>query len=186
MGIRIQNTETDTITARFVDDALAGVTGLSPTVTIRRAGVSPAEFWDTDGTYNTTPIAHPMAEDDVTDSPGQYSFDFDATAGSGANLEEHVWLASANDAGVHNPEQMGSIYVDNLLTKVGEALVGRVEVDITVTPWTENHYDLATRTSIVRSFELFDQDGVALSGDDSSGNNPLNDSTRLIARRPLV
>ena len=95
----------------------------------------------------------------------------------GANTT--VPLSAAADTAAHAVTQAQ-------VNQVQEAIVGRTDIDITTDPWRENHYDLATRTSIVRSFDLFDQDGVAIAGDDTAGNNPLFDSTRLIADRRLV
>lgn len=79
----------------------------------------------------------------------------------------------------------GFIVVPDVLA-MEEALVGRIEIDTSATPWRENHYDLATRTSIVRAFELFDRTGAAISGNESGGNNPLAMPTVVVARRVLV
>lgn len=58
-------------------------------------------------------------------------------------------------------------------------------IDITTDPWREYVYD-AGGTKILDTFELYDQDGVAIAGDHTAGNNPLFDNTRLLAERRKV
>lgn len=62
---------------------------------------------------------------------------------------------------------------------------GRVDVDISTDPWTEVHYDQAG-TTVVRTYELFDQDGFAINGDEVTGNNPLRDPDVIVARKVLA
>lgn len=188
--VRIQTGDVEEIRSRFVDAQGAGVTGLSPTVRIWR--VSDGQFWNGTG-YAAAPTDHPMAAVDAANLPGVYAYDFDTSGGSGASEEEHGVLASTTSGSVINSAQEASVHVggfiDNLdaqISPIAEALVGRIDIDITADPWRENHYDLATRTSIVRSFDLFDQDGNAINGNDGTGNNPLNDPSRIIADRRLV
>ena len=76
--------------------------------------------------------------------------------------------------------------VDRLLNYTGS----RGVIDITTNPWQEIRYVLdrsaSGDTAVFETWELYDQDGNAIAGNDSSGNNPLNDSTRMIAERRRI
>ncbi len=69
-------------------------------------------------------------------------------------------------------------------------MISRSQVDITTTPWTETRFvwdsGASNDTVAHETYEWFDQDGVAISGDDTAGNNPLFDNTRIIAERRRV
>lgn len=74
--------------------------------------------------------------------------------------------------------------------EAANGLASRGRIDITTNPWRELRYVWAEGgppdTVIHEIYELYDQDGVALSGDHTAGNNPLFDTTRLIAERRRV
>ena len=76
------------------------------------------------------------------------------------------------------------------LTHLLNGTVSRQVIDITTSPWQLNVYVFAEGSasdSVVHElYDLYDQDGAAIAGDDTAGNNPLNDSTRLIAERRRV
>jgi len=76
------------------------------------------------------------------------------------------------------------------LTQLLNGTVSRQAIDITTDPWELHTYiyrpGLATDTTIHEVYELFDQDGVAIAGNDAAGNNPLADSTRILAERRRV
>lgn len=68
-------------------------------------------------------------------------------------------------------------------------ITARARIDTTTTPWTEVRYVRASSppdTVVEETYELYDQDGVAIAGDHTAGNNPLFDSTRIIAERRRV
>jgi hypothetical protein len=72
-------------------------------------------------------------------------------------------------------------------------VVARSEIDIgngTTDTWLEHRYVWVPGgppdTTIHETYELFDQDGVAIAGDHTAGNNPLFDSTRMLAARRRV
>lgn len=76
------------------------------------------------------------------------------------------------------------------MTLLLDGMVSRGLIDTTTTPWREVRYVFdegsASDTIVAELYDLYDQDGVAIAGTPSSGNNPLNDSTRLIAERRRV
>jgi hypothetical protein len=76
------------------------------------------------------------------------------------------------------------------LTAVTHNTVARAAIDTSTDPWEENRYvyrhGLAQDFTIHETYELYDQDGVAIAGDATSGNNPLADPTVLIAERKRV
>lgn len=68
----------DYVLALFLDSDGAGVSGLSPRVTIRRA--SDGTWWDGVSAYQATPVEIAMTEVDATNAPGEYVYAFTATA----------------------------------------------------------------------------------------------------------
>lgn len=74
--------------------------------------------------------------------------------------------------------------------EAANAAASRGRIDITTNPWREIRYVWAEAgppdTVVHEIYELYDQDGVALSGDHTAGNNPLVDTTRLIAERRRI
>lgn len=69
-------------------------------------------------------------------------------------------------------------------------LVARARINTATSPWTEEHYVWASGgppdSVVFETYELFDQDGVAIAGTAAAGNNPLANPTRLIAERRRV
>lgn len=76
------------------------------------------------------------------------------------------------------------------VTAIANNTVSRARIDITTDPWIENRYTyrggLAQDTTVFETYELYDQNGAAINGDENSGNNPLADETVLIAERKRV
>lgn len=184
---RYQTGDTASITGLFLDQGGTELTGLTALIDIWR--VSDGQYW-TGAAYQATNPGLGAAEVSAGNLPGWYQYDFITTL---ASEEEHAFKMHEASGAAKNAPLVGALvvggFIDNLdaaILPIAEALVGRIEIDITTDPWRENHYDLATRTSIVRAFDLFDQAGVAIAGDDSSGNNPLNDSDVIVARKVLV
>lgn len=86
-------------------------------------------------------------------------------------------------------------YVDNVLHgttlhNVLNSVSSRGLIDVTTDPWVERRYvfdeENPTDTAVWETYELYDQDGAAINGDENSGNNPLADNTRMIAERRRV
>jgi len=100
--------------------------------------------------------------------------EFIYTAGSGPTFADYVTRGSQ-------------------VIATASATVAKGIIDITTSPWRENRYVLNptsggndTGMAVLHRYDLYDQDGVALSGDHTAGNNPLKDPTRLIAERRRV
>lgn len=74
--------------------------------------------------------------------------------------------------------------------EAANAGASRGQIDITTNPWRELRYVWSEAgppdTVVHEIYELYDQDGVAIAGDDTAGNNPLFDTTRLIAERRRI
>lgn len=76
------------------------------------------------------------------------------------------------------------------MTLLLNSMVSRGLINIGTTPWQEVRYVFdeaaASDTVAFEIYELYDQAGVAISGNSASGNNPLADPTRIIAERRRV
>lgn len=100
-------------------------------------------------------------------------------------------ITLAGEVGAVTDNSAGSTVLDLTSSGVRQRFIletatgGRVDLDITADPWRERHYDEAG-TTIVRQYELFDQSGANINGDENSGNNPLRNSNVLVARKVLV
>lgn len=176
--VRVVTGDTEEIRARFVDDALAGVIGLSPTVLIWR--VSDGQFWNGAG-YQVAPAPQAMAAVDATNLPGVYAYPFDTSAG--ASSEEHGVLASTTSSAVINPAQEGSIHVgewvDTLLAdtdSLRDHTEGRRRIDQTPDPHQEVvHRRTGSRSGAagteLQRWDLADQSGAAI-----NDANPMPDA----------
>lgn len=73
----------------------------------------------------------------------------------------------------------------NSLTLLLNSIASRKIIDISANPWQERRYVFdegsASDTVVWEAYDLFDQDGTAIAGDENSGNNPLADSDVIIA-----
>lgn len=113
-------------------------------------------------------------------------------------------IAASNTSGIYillgygevSDSKAGAIsYTENVLHgttlhNVLSAVASRAIIDVTTNPWREIRYvfdeEAASDSVVWEIFELYDQDGVAIAGDDTAGNNPLFDPTRLLAERRRV
>jgi hypothetical protein len=87
------------------------------------------------------------------------------------------------------------VYVDTVIrgsdiSTLLSSTSSKAIIDTSLTPWREVRYDYdrfaTSDTSIKENFDLYDQDGTAIAGDATTGNNPLADPTVLIAERRRV
>lgn len=117
-------------------------------------------------------------------------------------IGSEITIGASNTSGIVRLGGVGEVlytgsvqvFIDDLVKgsdtqATADHVVGRALIDITADPWLETIYSRAASppdTVVLETYELYDQDGVAINGDDTTGNNPLFDATRLLAERRRV
>ncbi len=178
MNLRIKKDAVEPVTAFLLDAAGAGVTALSPTLTIRQSSTD--QFW-TGTALQSAPTNLAMTEVDATDAPGEYRFNFDTGAGSGAPEGEYILRVDVI-AGVTNLPQSGIVKVGEYISDILNHSIGNRRINPIAGGWQEVVFDELAPATIVATYDLFDQNGSAI----TSSNNPLVSSGVMIGRRIRV